>query len=121
MSVQKMNSNTFTYLAIAVVVIGVALFYSLNINIWFRWGVVLFSVAGAIAIFFMLSPTGLDLHGYIRDSWRELGKVVWPTRKEAMQFTWIVFIFVIILALFLWLIDSSLSWILYNVILGRGN
>ncbi|HMT03279.1 MAG TPA: preprotein translocase subunit SecE [Burkholderiales bacterium] len=37
-----------------------------------------------------------------------------------MQFTWVVFLFVIILSLFLWLIDSSLSWLLYTIILGKG-
>ena len=114
-------SNIFNYVAIFIVVAGLGLFYSLHINIWFRWAIVLLSVAGGIATFFLVSPTGLHLHGYVKDSWRELGKVVWPTRKEAMQFTWIVFLFVVILALFLWLVDSSLSWLFYGVILGRGN
>ena len=114
-------SNIFNYVAIFIVVAGLGLFYSLHINIWFRWAIVLLSVAGGIATFFLVSPTGLHLHGYVKDSWRELGKVVWPTRKEAVQFTWIVFLFVVILALFLWLVDSSLSWLFYGVILGRGN
>ena len=114
-------SHIFDYLAIFIIVAGIGLFYSLNINIWLKWGVVLLAVAGAIATFFFISPTGLRLHGYVKDSWRELGKVVWPTRKEAVQFTWIVFLFVVILAIFLWLVDSSLSWLFYGVILGRGN
>ena len=119
--VKENPSHLFDYLAIAILIAGIGLFYSLHINIWFKWAIVLASTAGAIATFFLLSPKGLQLHGYVRDSWKELGKVVWPTRKEATQFTWIVFLFVIILALFLWLIDSSLSWLFYSVILGRGN
>ena len=123
MNAQTKNTSghIFDYLAVFIIIIGVGLFYYLNINIWFKWGIILLSVVGAIAAFFFISPTGLQLHGYVRDSWRELGKVVWPTRKEAMQFTWIVFLFVLILALFLWLVDSSLSWLFYSVVLGRGN
>lgn len=117
----KKPSHMFDYLAILIIIVGVGLFYKLQINIWFKWAIVLLAIAGAIATFFFVSPTGLRLHGYVKDSWRELGKVVWPTRKEAMQFTWIVMLFVLILGLFLWLIDSSLSWLFYGVILGRGN
>ncbi len=115
------NHHIFDYLAIILVVVGVTLFYILKINIWLKWGVVILSIIAAVGLFFLVSPTGLNLHSYIRESWRELGKVVWPTRKEAMQFTWIIFLFVLILGLFLWAVDTSLSWLLYSVILGRGN
>ncbi len=113
-------NHIYDYLAIVVVIIGLGLFYSLKISIWLKWGIVIAAVALAFAMFFLISPTGLHLHGYIKDSWRELGKVVWPSRKEAMQFTWLVFLFVLILGLLLWIVDTSLSWLFYNVILGRG-
>ena len=118
---KHLSSGIFNYIAIAIVIAGIALFYILKINIWLKWGIVLLSVVAGIATFFMLSTTGLQLHGYVRDSWRELGKVVWPTRKEATQFTWIVFLLVVVLGLFLWLIDTSLSWLFYSVILGRSS
>jgi preprotein translocase subunit SecE len=102
------------------VVAGLVLFYVLKINIWFKWGIVLVSLICAVSLFFFVSSTGLNLHAYLKESWRELGKVVWPSRKETTQFTWIVFLFVLILGLFLWLLDSSISWLFYNVILGRG-
>lgn len=117
----KSPSHVFDYVAVLLVIAGIGLFYALQINIWLKWGIVLVSVAAAIATFFFVSPSGLRLHGYIKDSWRELGKVVWPTRKEATQFTWVVILFVLILGIFLWVIDSSLSWLFYGVILGRGN
>ena len=44
----------------------------------------------------------------------EAKKVVWPTRKETMQTTGIVFAFVVVMALFLWLTDKSLEWVLYD-------
>ena len=47
-------------------------------------------------------------------------KVVWPSRKEAMQATGMVFVFVAVLALFMWMVDSGLTWLFYDVILGRG-
>ena len=52
------------------------------------------------------------------DSVREVKKVVWPTRKEALQMTGYVFAFVVVMALFLWLTDKTLEWVLYDLILG---
>jgi len=46
--------------------------------------------------------------------------VVWPTRKETMQTTGVVLAFVFVMALFLWIVDSSLLW-LVGLALGQGN
>lgn len=116
----KQPSRIFNYLAVLLLILGLGLFYGLHINDWLRWGLFVLSLVAAGVTFFCLAPLGISLHGYIRESWREMKKVVWPARKETMQFTWIVFLFVIVLGLFLWLIDSSLAWLLYGVILGRG-
>ena len=51
-------------------------------------------------------------------SWRRRAKVVWPTRKEAMQMTGYVFAFVFVMAFFLWIADKTLEWALYDLILG---
>ena len=48
----------------------------------------------------------------------EAKKVVWPTRKETTQTTGAVFAFVVIMALFLYLTDRSLEWVLYDLVLG---
>ncbi|BEV72385.1 MULTISPECIES: preprotein translocase subunit SecE [unclassified Paludibacterium] len=66
------------------------------------------------------TQSGREFVAYARDSVAEGRKVVWPTRKEAMQMTGIVFLFVAVLALFMWLVDSGLTWLVYDVILGRG-
>ena len=118
---QELSRQIFNYLSVISVIVGIGLFYTLQINIWLKWSIVILSIIIAISIFFFISPTGLQLHDYIKESWVELHKVVWPKRKEAVQFTWIVFLCVVILALFLWLIDSSLSWLFYTIILGRGS
>ena len=117
----KKNNHLLDYLAVVVVIAGLSLFYILKINLWLKWSIILLSLLIAIGLFFFISPTGLNLHNYLKEVWRELGKVVWPSRKEATQFTWIVFLFVIVLGLFLWLIDTSLSWLFYSVILGKGH
>ena len=117
----KQPSVIFNYIALVLVALGLSLFYSLHINDWLRWGIFLVSIMAAVGTFFFIAPMGINLHGYVRDSYRELQKVVWPSRKETIQFTWIVGLFVIILGLFLWLVDSSLAWLLYGVILGKGS
>ena len=64
------------------------------------------------------SQLGRDFVGFARESVRETKKVVWPTRKEAMQMTGYVFAFVVVMALFLFLTDKTLEWVLYDLILG---
>lgn len=46
------------------------------------------------------------LFRYLRDSYRELKKVTWPTRKDAWKLTGTVFLFSIIMALTLFGLDS---------------
>jgi preprotein translocase subunit SecE len=71
----------------------------------------------AVAVF-LTSLQGRQLVGFGRDAWREVQKVVWPTRKESLQMTAYVFGFVVIMALFLWFTDKTLEWVFYDLILG---
>jgi preprotein translocase subunit SecE len=64
------------------------------------------------------SATGRDFLNFAKESVRETKKVVWPTRKEAMQITGVVFAFVLVMAIFLWGTDKLLEFLLYDVILG---
>ena len=82
-----------------------------------QWGGLLVGLVAAVAVFFA-SESGKQLIAFGRDALREVKKVVWPTRKEAMQMTAYVFAFVVVMALFLWLTDKTLEWLLYSVILG---
>jgi preprotein translocase subunit SecE len=107
-------------LAVAgVLVIGaVAAFYALGKqDLWLRVIALLVLMAAAIGVFFT-AEAGKQLIAYGQDSVREVRKVVWPTRKEAMQMTGYVFAFVFVMALFLWLTDKTLEWALYDLILG---
>ncbi|MCV2368161.1 preprotein translocase subunit SecE [Roseateles oligotrophus] len=82
-----------------------------------QWAALLVLLAGAVGAFFT-SESGKALIAYGRDSTREVRKVVWPTHKEARQMTGYVFAFVVIMALFLWLTDKTLEWVLYDLVLG---
>jgi preprotein translocase subunit SecE len=105
-------------LAVVLVLAGLGGFYTLGAQgVWVQWAVLLVGlIAGGVT--FLVSLQGRQLIGFGRESWRELHKVVWPTRKESMQMTAYVFAFVVIMALFLWLTDKSLEWLLYDLILG---
>jgi len=107
-------------LAVAgVLVIGaVAAFYALGKqDLWVRVIALLVLLAAALGVFFT-AEAGKQLIAYGQDSIKETRKVVWPTRKEAMQMTGYVFAFVFVMALFLWLTDKTLEWALYDLILG---
>jgi len=105
-------------LVAALLVAGVVGFYMLSQqSAWVRWGVLLVGLVLAGVTFFLASP-GQRLIGFGRDSLREIRKVVWPTRKEALQMTAYVFGFVLVMALFLWLTDKTLEWVFYDLLLG---
>ncbi len=82
-----------------------------------QWGILIVGLVAAVAVF-MLSEPGKQFVAFGRDSWREVKKVVWPARREAIQMTAYVFGFVVIMALFLWFTDKTLEWVFYDLLLG---
>ena len=104
--------------AAALVVAAVVVFYVLGQqDLWLRVAALLVLMIVAVATFFTSEP-GKQLIAYGQDSIREVKKVVWPTRKEALQMTGYVFAFVVVMALFLWFTDKTLEWLLYDLVLG---
>lgn len=104
--------------AAMLVVAGLAAFYLLaKQDLWIRVVALLVVLAAAVATFFT-SESGKELIAFGRDAVRETKKVVWPTRKESMQMTGYVFAFVVVMALFLFLTDKTLEWVLYDLVLG---
>jgi len=104
--------------AAALVVGAVVVFYLLGKqDLWMRVAAMLALMVVALVAFFTSEP-GKQLIAYGKDSSREVRKVVWPTRKEALQMTGYVFAFVVVMALFLWLTDKTLEWVLYDLVLG---
>ena len=104
--------------AVVLLLAGLVAFYGLSKQgALVQWASLLLALAAAVAIFFT-AQTGRDLWAFGRDAWREVGKVVWPERKESIQMTAYVFAFVVVMALFLWLTDKMLEWAIFDLILG---
>jgi len=100
------------------VVAAVAVFYVLGKqDLWLRVVALLLLMLAAVGVFVMSEP-GKQFIAYGQDSMREVRKVVWPARKEAVQMTGYVFAFVFVMAFFLWLADKTLEWVLYDLVLG---
>lgn len=105
--------------AAALLLVGaIAAFYLLSAqSVWVRVAALLALLVAAAGVFFT-SESGKQLIAFARDSVKEVKKVVWPTRKEALQMTGYVFAFVVVMALFLWLTDKTLETVLYDWVLG---
>ena len=102
----------------ALVVASIAGFYLLSKQgPVVQWAALIVGLLVAAGVF-LISEPGKRFIGFARDAWREVKKVVWPTRKETMQMTLYVFAFVVVMALFLWFTDKTLEWVLYDLILG---
>jgi preprotein translocase subunit SecE len=55
---------------------------------------------------------------FLQEAWAELRRVQWPARKEVQAATAVVIVLVGIVALFLFLVDALLSWLLQIFITG---
>ncbi|MBK7252073.1 MAG: preprotein translocase subunit SecE [Gammaproteobacteria bacterium] len=92
------------------VVAGIAGYYLLSGQaVWLRWVAVAAGLATG-ALVFALSPRGRDTWQFVLDSRIELRKVYWPNRQETGMTTLVVFVFVIVMAVFFWLLDLGLAW-----------
>jgi preprotein translocase subunit SecE len=114
-----MVDNLKILLAVACVVGGVAAYYyfsetALVLRVLMVMGGLV--AAGGVA---WLSTPGKEFFAFAQEAWQEAGRVSWPTRKETMQTTAIVFGFVVIMALILFSIDTTLAWIV-KLLTGRG-
>lgn len=105
-------------LALLLVVAGVVGFYLLAEQAMvLRVLAVLAGVAAGAAVAWFSEP-GRQFALFAQETVTETKKVVWPTRKETVQTTGIVFAFMVVMALFLWVTDKTLEWVFYDLILG---
>ena len=105
-------------LAINLLVAGVGGFYLLSEQAMIlRVLAVIAGLALAVVVAWKTEP-GQRFFLFANESVLEAKKVVWPTRKETMQTTGAVFAFVVVMAVFLYLTDKSLEWVLYDLVLG---
>ncbi|HET9577005.1 MAG TPA: preprotein translocase subunit SecE [Usitatibacter sp.] len=83
-----------------------------------RLAILLGAFAAAVVVMWF-TDTGRTFAVFSRESWEEAKRVVWPTRKETLQTTGVVFVFVFAMAIFLWMVDAGLLWITQKL-LGTG-
>jgi preprotein translocase subunit SecE len=106
-------------IAALIAVGGLAAFYWLGEQaLVVRLGALLGAWAVAVAVMWF-TEAGRTFLAFARESWEEAKRVVWPSRKETMQTTLVVFAFVFIMAIFLWMVDASLLWLTHRLI-GQG-
>jgi preprotein translocase subunit SecE len=105
-------------LAAACVVLGVGGYYYFSETAQvLRVLMVLGGLIAAAGIAWLSVP-GKEFFAFAQEAWAEAGRVAWPTRKETLQTTGIVFAFVVVMALFLFAVDTSLAWIV-KLVTGR--
>lgn len=105
-------------LAILAVIAGLAGFYILSQQpLVLRIAVVLAGLVIGAGIASTSEP-GKRFFSFGREAVAETKKVVWPSRKETVQTTAVVFGFVLIMAIFLWATDKTLEVMLYDWVLG---
>jgi preprotein translocase subunit SecE len=105
--------------AVALILGGLAFFYMTigKQSDWLRGVAVVVGLIAGAAVY-MTSNSGKNLWQFFRAAYGELLRVVWPTRKETTQMTLVVFGFVVIMALFLWGVDKTLEFVLFDLLLG---
>jgi preprotein translocase subunit SecE len=113
-----MNDKLMLAGAVLIVALGVwGYYYFAETALVLR---VLMVLGGLVAAGFVayLSQPGKEFFAFAKEAWAEGQRVSWPTRKETLQTTAVVFVFVVVMALFLFAVDSTLAWLI-QLITGR--
>ncbi len=105
-------------IAILLVIIGIVGYYVLAEQAAvLRVVSVLVGILAGIGMAWLTVP-GKQFYVFSQESVAEARKVVWPTRKESLQMTGIVFAFVVVMAIFLWIVDASLLFMVEKIMGG---
>ncbi|MDG1097735.1 MAG: preprotein translocase subunit SecE [Methylophilaceae bacterium] len=105
-------------LSLLLIAAGIAGFYLLADQALVLRILVVIAGVVAAALLFKVTPLGQQAFDFLGDSIAEAKRVVWPTRKETMQTTMVVFVLVVVMAAFLWVVDIGFSQMI-QWILGR--
>ena len=104
-------------LALLLLVLGVVGFYLLSEQALILRVLAVLAGLGLSVVVALQTELGRQFFGFAKEASVEAKKVVWPTRKETLQTTGLVFAFVVIMAIFLWVTDKSLEWVMYDLLL----
>ena len=105
-------------IAVLLLIAGIAGFYYLSESpMVLRVASVLAGIAAGSVVGWTTEP-GKQFFVFAQEAVVETKKVVWPTRKESLQTTAAVFAFVVAMAVFLWMTDKGLEYVMYDLLLG---
>ena len=105
--------------AVSLFLVAVAAFYYFaNYSTLVRVIGLLAASGAAVAIAATTEPGGSVLE-FIKESRMELRKVVWPTRTETLQTTFVIMGVVVLTSIFMWLLDALLLWAV-RLLMGQG-
>jgi preprotein translocase subunit SecE len=105
-------------LAVLVIIAGIVAFSMLSSQSdTIRVSVFIASLVVAAALAWLSEP-GRRTINFAGESYNEVKRVSWPTRKETLQMTGIVFAFVAIMGIFMWILDKGIEWVIYGLLLG---
>jgi preprotein translocase subunit SecE len=102
--------------SVALIIGGFVFYFSGQQDAWILLSALLFSLIIATVVF-LTSSTGQSLIIFFKAAYTELLRVVWPSRRETTQMTIVVFVFVIIMAIFLWSVDKLIELALFDLVL----
>lgn len=98
------------WLAIAVLVASMAGYYYFS---GYTDLVRVLGMLGGVVVAVLIvsrSAVGKTAWSYIQGSRTEVRRMVWPTRRETIQTTLLVVVFVLVLAAFIWALDMVLAY-----------
>jgi len=105
--------------AIVLMVGGVVGFYYFEAQpLWVRL-LGLLALVGVALFIAVQTAIGGSLWRFVVDARTEVRKVVWPTRQETLQTTLVIFIAVVLTALFAWVVDALLFTVV-RYVTGQG-
>ena len=95
--------------ALALLVGGMVAFYYFDPQLGklARLGILLAGVAGSVGLV-SRTATGATIWDYLKGANAERRKVAWPTRQESVQTTLVIAVFVVLVSLIMWGLDSAL-------------
>jgi preprotein translocase subunit SecE len=105
-------------IAVLLLIAGIAGFYYLSDSAMVLRVVSVLAGLVAAAVVGWTTAPGKEFFLFAQEAVVETKKVVWPTRKESLQTTGAVFAFVVAMAVFLWITDKSLEYVMYDLLLG---
>ncbi len=110
-------TDWFKWIVVAVIVAGGVFgnWYYQDQSLLYRV-LALLALAAVAALLSFQTTQGKALWTLIKESRVEIRRVVWPTRQETTQTTFIVVLLVLAFSMILWGLDSSLSWVVSKVI-----